>query len=461
MSSTPRSFPVRGALAGAVALGMFLAACTTAATTTTTVAEEGAAPPSTEAAVSYPEITVLQPQAPWLPSFEATVAAYEEETGNQVALAVTPFDGMVQKSLNAVQAGESEFDVLMLNSQWFAQFYSEGFVSPLTEIDPEFTLDPEIIEYAYSTRWNADARAADENGEVYGLPINGNIQLFYYRTDLYAEAGLECPETWADVEANAAAIHNPPDVYGFAVRTNPPILDYLSWVYGSGGTITTYDADSDTWTIELGSDLAKETLSDWLRMGQTYGPANFAALGQPDLISLMGSGQLAQVGLVAAAAADFQDPEKSIMAGNIGACPVPGGSPGEHGAIAGIWLMAIPANLPDERKEAALAFMEWAMTAEAQTGMAKAGGIPTRRDVYEDLADDPEIGWWMKPTLDSLDSLVAPPAVIPGAQLVTVVNTRIGQVIAGELDVDTALDTAAEEIAAAFTSAGYTVAPLE
>lgn len=461
--------PRKPLLAGVV-LALAATACTSGSSPAPTAVDSGApsassaasasAPASGPEAVQHPEITILQPQAPWLPSFEALVAAYEEETGNQVSLAVTPFDGMVQKSLNAVQADESEFDLLQLNSQWFLQFYSSGYVSALDEIDPDFELDPEIIEYAYQTRWNPETRRADENGDVFGLPINGNLVIFFYRSDLYEAAGLTCPETWDDVLANAAALHDPPEMYGWTVRTNPPILDYLTWLLSSGGDIMTYDEAADEWTVEIGSDLATETLERWLEGGRTYGPPNLAALGQPDLISLMGSGNLAQVTLVAAAAADLSNPDVSAMAGDIGACPAPGGEPGVNGAVAGIWLMGVPSNLSEERKAAAYAFMDYAMSKDAQVAMTRAGGIPTRADVYEELADDPDIGWWVSAVNESLDSILSQPSVIPGAQVAQAVTNRVSQVIAGELGPEEALDLAAEEIQAAMEDADYPMAPL-
>lgn len=458
----------RAAWAVGVSIALVVAACGQANTTSSPSLTPATAPPASQgspsadpnAIPSVEPITILQPQAPWLPSFEALVASYTEQSGNEVSLAVTPFNGMVQKSLNAVQSRESEFGILMLNTQWYGQFYSQRLVSKLTDIDPSYALDPEIIEYGYSTRWNLDRRTSDADGELFGLPINGNVNLFYHRTDLYEQKGLSCPVTWADVEANAQAIGAPPDLFGYAVRTNPPDLDFLGYLYSNGGSLVSLDVASDEWGVNIADGVAQAALPEWIRLGRTYGPANFADLGQPDLISLMGAGRLAQVNLVAAAAADLQDPTKSAMAGKISACAVPGAEPGQHGSIAGIWLMGIPSNLSDSQKLAALTFMKWAVGHDAEVEMARAGGIPVRRDVYEELADDPQQGWWMQATLDSLDSLIAPPALTPGAQVINAASVRIRQVIAGELDPATALTEAANEIHALLTAADYKVKPL-
>ena len=53
---------------------------------------------------------------------------------------------------------------------------------------------------------------------AYGVPINGNIQVLYYRADLYEKAGLKVPQTWDELVANAAKLHDPPTVYGMVQR---------------------------------------------------------------------------------------------------------------------------------------------------------------------------------------------------------------------------------------------------
>ena len=57
-----------------------------------------------------------------------------------------------------------------------------------------------------------DARRNNaKTGVVYGVPINGNIQVLYYRADLYEKAGLKVPTTWDELLANARKLHNPPN----------------------------------------------------------------------------------------------------------------------------------------------------------------------------------------------------------------------------------------------------------
>ena len=101
---------------------------------------------------------------------------------------------MQEKTRNATTASESEYDIVNLNEGWYAPYYAGKFMTPINEIDPNYKLDPNIITYKWSTHWNHDKKYSTEDGVWYGLPINGNIQLFYYRSDLYEKAGIKVPD---------------------------------------------------------------------------------------------------------------------------------------------------------------------------------------------------------------------------------------------------------------------------
>jgi len=421
----------------------------------TTAIEE----PLVEEPKTLPPITILINESPWLAGFEALVNQYIEETGHEVILNRTPFPGMLEKSRNAVQAPESEFDILTLNEQWYMLFYAGGLVTPIKDIDPNFELDPQVIEYQWATRWDADIGYSSQNGELYGLPINGNIMLFFYREDLFEEKGLAVPQTWADVEAAAQAFEEE-DVTGYVVRSNPPNWEFQAFLASHGGDVITLDEQTGEWEVTLNSPEGLEAIYTWLKLGRDYGPANYADNGQAEMIALMGSGRVAQMILVGAAAPDFDNPEKSIVVGNVGAAPVPGKEPGMNATMSGIWVMSIPHNLPEERKIAALTFLNWALSKDAQLLYTQAGAIPVRQDVYEEMANDPELGWWMKAMADSTPYIHAQPRLAETPQIIEVLDRRLKQALISEITPEEALLEGAREIHRILTDAGYNVKPL-
>ncbi len=52
------------------------------------------------------------------------------------------------------------------------------------------------------------------------VPSDGWTQLLVYRADLFDEAGLEAPTTFAAIEAAIEALHAPPEMYGFVAATD-------------------------------------------------------------------------------------------------------------------------------------------------------------------------------------------------------------------------------------------------
>ncbi len=417
-------------------------------------------PTATEEPKPLPPITILINESPWYAGFEALVNKYIAETGNEVVLNRTPFNGMLEKSRNAVQASESEFDILTLNEQWYMQFYADGLVTPIKEIDPAFELDPQIIEYEWATRWDPALGYSTQNGEIYGLPINGNIMLFFYRKDLFDAQGLAAPKTWDDVLAAAQKLNAPPDLSGYVVRANPPNWEFQAFLASYGGSIIKLDEQTGEWEVTFNSPEALQALNTWLKLGVEYGPANYPDNGQAEMDALMASGKAAQLVLVGAVATDFDNPEKSIVQGKVAAIPVPGATVGSNATMSGIWVMGIPHNLPDDRKQAALAFLNWALTKDAQLFYAQSGSIPVRQDVYEEMANDPKVGWWMKAMADSTAFIHAQPRLAETPQIIEVIDRRLKQVLIAEATPEQTLVEAAKEIHKILTDAGYKVKPL-
>lgn len=60
---------------------------------------------------------------------------------------------------------------------------------------------------------------AETEGGYAGVPVDGWTQMIIYRKDLFDEAGLEAPTTFAAVRAAVDALHNPPEMFGFVAPT--------------------------------------------------------------------------------------------------------------------------------------------------------------------------------------------------------------------------------------------------
>jgi multiple sugar transport system substrate-binding protein len=404
---------------------------------------------------SVEPITILINDSPWFGGFAATVDMYTEATGNEVNLDVTPFTGMLEKSRNATQASESEYDILNLNEFWYELFYSGGLLAPITSIDPDFELDPNIISYDNVARWDSELGVSTPDGEILGLPINGNIQLYYYRQDLFEENGIEVPKTFDEMIAIAEQFHSPPTFFGNANRANPIWWEFNTYLLSYGAPVVAVNAETGKWSIGFEQPGAAKAVEQWMTLGRDFAPNNFADLGQAELLALMMSSRLPQVHMVGAAAPNFDDPDQSSVVGKVRATVVPGATPETRASVSGIWVMGVPDNVPDPRKVAALTFLKWLLGKDQQIAYTLAGAIPVRQDAYEELSTDETVGWWTSAFAESTPYIKAAPRIAETSQLRDVVATRMAQAYVDEIPADEAIELIASECRTIMEDNGY------
>jgi multiple sugar transport system substrate-binding protein len=131
--------------------------------------------------------------------------------------------------------------------------------------------------------------------------------------------------------------------------------------------------------------------------------------------------------------------------------------------VIGNWHASIPKNAPDAQKRAALAFLRWFVTYDAQYAFAQNGGIPNRSDVFtSNLAKEPRFRW-MPAYLDTQKFAKQELGYAEGAQVEQVLGLRLNQALIGEMSAAKALNAAAREIEEIFKKSGRktgTLAPL-
>ncbi|MEP6970708.1 MAG: extracellular solute-binding protein, partial [Betaproteobacteria bacterium] len=242
-------------------------------------------------------ITIVINQSPWFSGFSKVVEAYEKESGNKVNLDVNPFAGSGEKQRNSVRAKEGQFDILVMNSLWLAEFYHGGFLTPLNDIDPAFKADPQVINYDDTAYWDAKNKTNNsKTGVIYGVPINGNIQVLYYRSDLYEKAGLKVPQTWDELAANAAKLNSPPNVFGIVQRgarsASDISYDWMPYLHSYNGAIFK-DEKAGDFTVTINSPEAKKALDMYVDLAKKYGPPNPGSFGQAQVIQALVTGKAA------------------------------------------------------------------------------------------------------------------------------------------------------------------------
>ncbi|MGH6923229.1 MAG: extracellular solute-binding protein [Propylenella sp.] len=403
-------------------------------------------------------ITIVINQSPWFDSFSKTVALYEEESGNQVELDVNPFAGSLEKQRNSVRSGQGDYDILIMNSGWFAEMYAGGFVTPITDIDPGFALDPEVYTLGDTVYYDAANKTMSPAGKLMSMPISPLIPILYYRGDLYEEAGLAAPETFADLEANARKFHNPPDMYGIVQRgargPHTVAYDFYPYLYGHGGGIFADQVNGD-YSVTLNNAQGLEALDYYIRLAKEAGHPKTAALDQTEVIQAMVTGNTAHISMVIAAWSQMDDPNKSVVVDKVQWAPTPHVAGVPSGPGLGHWLGGIAHNVPDERKRAAVEFFRWFQTKEAQLATAQAGGIPVHAAVYRDPIADEHRFRWMKPLAASLPNAVNVYQFPEASEVIAILEVGLNRAIAGEITSVDALNSMADDIHAVMAKYSY------
>lgn len=402
--------------------------------------------------------TVVLPAntAPWLSAYQATARTYEQQHGSKLIFREFPYDGLRTAMVNAVRGGNFPFSVFELDEPWTGEFYDHKWVTPIADLDPSFKLDPEVITYDALPLWDASKREHDDSGKLAGVPLNGNVNLFVYRKDLYDELGLSVPKTFEQAYENGVRAQRSKKVrFGYVARAQATTSGQ-SITYDFMPLLRTYGADwyTENWQPDINSGGAIAAMQMFIRL-LSLGPAQPQTVGQAEVIAAMQGGQSIQCHTVAAAASQLEDPNQSKVAGKLGYAEVPAGSTGKPTPTSGVWSLAIPHGLPHARAKAALGFMKWLMGKDGQLVFARNGGIPTRRDTY-DAADLPAVAKRYLPAVKaSLDDIRGSVRYPFSAQMLPVAERDLAAVAAGKTPVKRGLDDLANRLADIARKAGF------
>ena len=403
-------------------------------------------------------MTVVVHDSPWFPSFRQTIELYEKETGNKVNIDLNPFSGSLDKQRNSVRSEHGTYDLLIMNSGWFMEMYAGGFLEAISDIDPGFKLDSEIFTLGNTIYYDAATKTMTPSGKLMSFPLSPVAPLLFYRGDLYKENGLKVPATFAELEGNAKALNNPPKIYGIVQRgargPNSVSYDFYPYLFGFGGAVFK-DQAAANFEVVLDSPEALAALDYYIRLAKIAGHPKTASLEQAEVMQNMQTGRAGHIITGVGGVAPMDDPTQSIVVNKVDFAPVPH-LPGLPSRSAlGHWLAGISHNVPDDRKRAAVAFLNWFQTKDAQLMTLKAGGIPVNGAVYRDqIADDPHYRW-MKPLAASLPTAVNAYDFPESGEVISVLELRLNEAISGNASTKDALNHAADEIHAVMDKYKY------
>lgn len=316
-------------------------------------------------AASATELTIAIVNNGHMINMQKVAEAYTKDTGvklNWVSLE----EGVLREQVTSDTAtGGGQYDIINIGMQEAPIWGAAGWIEPLN-----FGASYDVNDMLPAIR-----NGLSHNGTLYAAPFYGESSMVMYRKDLTDAAGVSVRDndTWSNIKAAAAAIHNPDaGVYGACLRGKPGWGDNMAFittvVNSFGGAWFDKDMrptiDSQQW---------HDAINFYVDLLGNYGPPGSEGNSFNEILALYNEGKCG-MWIDATIAASFLEVDGVAYAQS----PNAGNPVGANWLWA--WAMAVPAGSPNA--EESKKFIEWA----------------TSKDYIKAVANHPEFGWGSVPT---------------------------------------------------------------
>ena len=409
-------------------------------------------------------LTVATVNNPDMMIMEQLSDDFTRRTGIRLDFVVLPENELRQKVTEDVGLGSGKYDVVTIGTYdtpiW-------GRNRWLLSLEPFFARmgQSERDGYARDDLLPSIRAALSYENAQYALPFYGESSMMFYRTDLFAKAGIAMPEkpTWQQIYSFAVQLRNRESgSYGIVLRGLPGwgeiLAPFDTVVNAFGGRW--FDPQ---WRPTFNEPAMREAWQFYKRILADGGEPNPTTNGYTECLAIMQSGKAAMWydATVSAGALEAAD---SKVKGRIGYASAPSGVKGNTGWL---WAWALGIESSSRHPEEAFRFLRWATDRQYISLVGKKvgwGRVPpgTRISTYRNpayLAAAP----FAAMVLSSIegadyDHPTTLPVPYKGIQYVSIpefqslgeaVSQQLAAYIAGQKDIDRAL---ADSQAAALTA---------
>jgi multiple sugar transport system substrate-binding protein len=279
---------------------------------------------------------------------------FKEETGADLRVEIMNYGDLLTKTTADFVADTAAYDLVTMDIVWAGAYAENGYSVDLTDWvardAAEIDLDdiyPVLLE-----------SLGQYEGKYVAFPFASYANLMVYRKDLFEAAGLEPPTTTEQMVAAAKALTDPSkNQYGFVANGAagaPGAQDWMLYNSQLGGKLMDAEGKPALNSPENVASLAvyKELFDeaappgaidyDWGARGESFNQG-ISAMLETWSVGIPGT----------------LDPNNSKVADKVGIilAPVKEGLPLDYGV--GGWGMAINADIPAEKQEAAWTFIKW------------------------------------------------------------------------------------------------------
>ena len=343
------------------------------------VASLALATPLAPTAAQAEEINVVMFGMPFTRGLQELAGGFEAETGIKANIDVVGQDVFESRITLSFTGGTGDIDVVHTPVIQMQRWIQAGWLQPMTDL---------VSEEATSDILAGPLGAYSVGGDQWALPFFAGVGLMSYRADLLKEAGVDVPETWADMLEIAPLLTNG-DHAAIALRAVPGqgfnmfIFPMVMRAYG-GTFFADYEGGDLTPAINSPENI--EALKVYVELINEYGPAGAGNFNFSEVNAAAQNGQIVFAVEGTGVISQIVDPANNQYAAQMGIALPPGGPAGRSPAI-GVHGMGIPVSAPNP--EASAKFIEWAVSADTVSKIALANSFPDFTTAS--VADNPEV----------------------------------------------------------------------
>ena len=387
-------------------------------------------------------VRVLAVTSSQFQAHEARVGAFEEATGIDVIIDYVPFANM-REALTAEMIGGGDYDVVSVMDQWVLSL--RNLLQPIGEGIAAQGTDLSDFPAAHMRHGMID-------GELYGLPVRGHVQLLFYRADLLEAAGVEPPQTWDDVLTVSAAVQANGDVAGIALpygRLNGQnLMVWMNLLWGNGGDLFD-DAGQPIFNSAAGVAATQQYID--MLIEHQVAPAGSAVFVEQDAVNSFKQGNSAMLPVWWWVRSQLTDPTQSAITDDqLGFVALPTVGDAARTTFTNTWVFGVTEGA--DNPDAAIEYLGWLTDPALEREVLLDPDLSELVAVHMSNMRDPEVNArWGGIHAAAADALETAEGIGFGddwLRIVEVLETAISSLASGEqTDVQAALDAAAAEIA--------------
>lgn len=294
---------------------------------------------------------------------------WTRKTGVEINITEAPYDQLYAKAVAEHEAGTGALDIVLASYFWVPDLVANGVIDPIDDYMKKYLTDEDLADIEKGRK----IAMMEWDGQNWGMPVDGDAWLNYYRTDLFEEAGLEPPKTWAEYfnAAKTLTERGQGQYYGVVEqRAAGQAAFWFSQHYQSRGGKW---FDPDTMEPLINKELGVQTLQDMMDLNKV-GPPGMEKYGAVEAWSSFIDGRAAQcitwppLGRFSEAAGGLANyptwlPQTKV-ANKVGYAIPPDG----HSLLSACYIWCIGSD--SKNKEAAWAFMMWWSSPELATQLS-------------------------------------------------------------------------------------------